>query len=125
LKDIFSIYSLGGQIDINSATSVALKMILGIPEGLSQKVVKAREEKAFDNQLDLLQRVPELRPFFEGDPERQSLILYGKTIITSYYSIESRARMKEGEMARGLKVIVKIDSKEKEGYKFVQWMDRL
>jgi len=129
LKDIFSIYSPGGQIDINSATSVVLKVILGIPEDISQRVVKAREEKAFDNQLDLLQRVPELRPFIEGDPERQSLILYGKTIITPsytpYYSIESRARMKEGESGRGLKVIVKIDSKEKEGYKFIQWVDKL
>jgi general secretion pathway protein K len=129
LKDIFSVYSPGGQIDINSATSVVLKVILGIPEDVSQKVVKAREEKAFDNQLDLLQRVPELRPFIEGDPERQSLILYGKTIITPsytpYYAIESRARMKEGESGRGLKVIVKIDSKEKEGYKIVQWIDKL
>jgi len=129
LKDIFSIYSPGAQVDINSATPVVLKVILGIPEAISQKVVKAREEKAFDNQLDLFQRVPELRSFIEGDPERQSLILYGKTITTlsytPYYSIESRGRKKDGESGRALKVVVKIDSKEKEGYKFVQWIDKL
>jgi hypothetical protein len=33
--------------------------------------------------------------------------------------------MKEGESGRGLKVIVKIDPKEKEGYKFIQWVDKL
>jgi general secretion pathway protein K len=125
LKDIFSVYSPGGQIDINSATPIVIKMILGIPEDISQKVVKAREEKAFDNQLDLFQRVPELKLFLDGDPERQSLILYGKTMITTYYSIESRAMLKEGEWGRGLKAIVKIDSKDKEGYRFIQWIDRL
>ena len=124
LKDIFSIYSPGVQIDINSATPVVLRVALGIPMDISQKVVKAREEKTFDHQLDLLQRVPELKPFFEGDPEKQNFILYGRTIMTPYYTIESKANSKEGESVRGLKVIVKIDIKEKEGYKIIQWVDK-
>ena len=114
LKDIFSIYSPGAQIDINSASPVVIKVVLGIAEDIVQRIIKAREEKAFDHQLDLLQRVPELKPFIEGDPERQSLILYGRTILTPYYSIESRAKFKEGESVRGLKVIFKIDSRENE-----------
>jgi general secretion pathway protein K len=125
LKDIFSIYSPSGQIDINSAPPVVLKVVLAIPEEVLQKIVKAREEKAFDHQLDLLLRVPELKPFIEGDPERQSLILYGRTLLTPYYTIESRAKFKEGESVRGLKAIVKIDPKEKEGYKILQWVDVL
>jgi general secretion pathway protein K len=125
LKDIFSIYSPSGQIDINSAPSVVLKVVLAIPEEVLQKIVKAREEKAFDHQLDLLLRVPELKPFIEGDPERQSLILYGRTLLAPYYTIESRAKFKEGESVRGLKAIVKIDPKEKEGYKILQWVDVL
>lgn len=124
LKDIFSIYSPGVQIDINSAAPVVLRVALGIPMDISQKVVKAREEKTFDHQLDLLQRVPELKPFFEGDPEKQNFILYGRTIMTPYYTIESKANSKEGESVRGLKVIVKIDIKEKEGYKIIQWVDK-
>jgi general secretion pathway protein K len=125
LKDIFSIYSPGAQIDINSASPVVIRVILGVPEDITQKVVKAREEKLFDHQLDLLQRVPELKPFIEGDSQRQSLILYGRAILTSYYSIESRAKFKEEESVRGLKVIVKIDPREKEGYKILQWIDRI
>jgi len=125
LKDIFSIYSPSGQIDINSAPPVVLKVVLAIPEEVLQKIVKVREEKAFDHQLDLLLRVPELKPFIEGDPERQSLILYGRTLLTPYYTIESRAKFKEGESVRGLKAIVKIDPKEKEGYKILQWVDVL
>ena len=125
LKDIFSIYSPGAQIDINSASPVVIRVILGVPEDITQKVVKAREEKVFDHQLDLLQRVPELKPFIEGDSQRQSLILYGRAILTSYYSIESRAKFKEGESVRGLKMIVKIDPREKEGYKILQWIDRI
>jgi general secretion pathway protein K len=125
LKDIFSIYSPAGQVDINSAPPVVLKLVLTIPEDVLQKIVQVREEKPFDHQLDLLLRVPELKPFIEGDRERQSLILYGRTILTPYYTIESRARMKEGGPARGLKAIVKIDPKEKEGYKILQWVDVL
>jgi hypothetical protein len=125
LKDIFSIYSPGAQIDINSASPVVIRVILGVPEDITQKVVKAREEKTFDHQSDLLQRVPELKSFIEGDSQRQSLILYGRAILTSYYSIESRAKFKEGESVRGLKVIVKIDPREKEGYKILQWIDVL
>jgi general secretion pathway protein K len=125
LKDIFSIYSPSGQVDINSAPPVVLKIVLAIPEDLLEKIVKAREEKLFDHQLDLLLRVPELKPFIEGDPERQSLILYGRTMLTPYYTIESRATFKEGASVRGLKAIVKIDPKEKEGYKILQWVDVL
>jgi general secretion pathway protein K len=125
LKDIFSIYSPGVQIDINSATPVVLRVVLGIGEGLSQKVIKAREEKAFDNQLDLLLRIPELKPFIEGDPEKQSLILYGRSIMTPYYTVESRAKSKEGESIRGIKAIIKIDPRGKEGYKIIQWVDVL
>jgi general secretion pathway protein K len=125
LKDIFSIYSPGVQIDINSATPVVLRVVLGIGEDLSQKVIKAREEKAFDNQLDLLLRIPELKPFIEGDPEKQSLILYGRSIMTPYYTVESRAKSKEGESIRGIKAIIKIDPREKEGYKIIQWVDVL
>jgi general secretion pathway protein K len=125
LKDIFSIYSPSGQVDINSAPPIVLKTVLAIPEDLLERIVKAREEKLFDHQLDLLLRVPELRPFIEGDPERQSLILYGRTMLTPFYTIESRARFKEGGSVRGLKVIVKIDPKEKEGYKILQWVDVL
>ena len=125
LKDIFSIYSPAGQIDINSAPPVVLKLVLAIPEDVLQKIVKVREEKPFDHQLDLLLRVPELKPFIEGDSERQSLILYGRTILTPYYTVESRAKVKEGESVRGLKAIVKIDIKEKEGYKILQWVDVL
>lgn len=123
LKDIFSIYSPSGQIDINSASPVVLKVVLAIPEDVLQKVVKEREEKVFDHQLDLLLRVPELKPFIEGDPERQNLILYGKTPLAPYYTIESRAKFKEGDSVRGLKAIVKIDLHEKEGYKILQWVD--
>ena len=125
LKDIFSIYSPSGQVDINSAPPVVLKVVLAIPEDLLQKIVKVREEKLFDHQLDLLLRVPELKPFIEGDPERQSLILYGRTMLTPYYTIESRATFKERESVRGLKAIVKIDPQEKEGYKILQWVDVL
>jgi general secretion pathway protein K len=120
LRDIFSIYSPGEQIDMNSATPLVLNAVWGIPSEVSQLILKAREEKAFENQLDLLQRVPELSPFM-GEIGR--FIVFRST--TPYYTIESRARFKEGETVRGLKTIVKIDRREKEGYKILQWVDRL
>ena len=91
LKDIFSIYSSGEQIDINSATPLVLRYVLGIPDEVSRLIVKAREDKGFENQQDLLQRAPELSPFI-GEMGR--LIIYRS--MTPYYTIESRAKGKAG-----------------------------
>lgn len=120
LKDIFSIYAPGEQVDINSATPLVMNTVLGIPSEVSQQMVKAREEKAFENQQDLLNRVPELAPFI-GEVGR--LIVYRSTL--PYYTIESRAKLKDALSVQGLKAIVRIDPREKEGYKTVQWVDRL
>jgi hypothetical protein len=64
--------------------------------------------------------VPELAPFFG---EVGTIIAFQST--TLYYTIESRAKKKEGGSNRGLKVIVKIDPTEKKNYKIIQWVDRL
>ena len=120
LKDIFSIYSLGEQIDINSMTPLVMNIVLGIPREVAQQIVKAREEKGFENQQDLLTRVPELSSFI-GEIGRY--ILYRSTL--PYYTVESKAKLKDGEFGQSLKAIVKIDPREKEGYKIVQWVDRL
>jgi general secretion pathway protein K len=120
MKDIFSIYSPGEQIDINSATPLVLNVVLGIPREVAQLIVKARQEKGFENQQDLLQRVPEFSPFM-GEIGR--FILFRS--IAPSYTIESRARFKEGESIRSLKAIVKIDPREKGGYKILQWVDSL
>jgi len=120
LKDIFSIYATGEQIDINSATPVALKFVLGIPEEVARQIVKAREEKGFEHQQDLLQRVPEISAFMGGIA---SLLLFRSSV--PYYTIESKAREKEGESSRGIKVIVKVESGSKNKYKIIQWVDAI
>ncbi len=117
LKDIFSIYASGEQIDINSASPLVMRMALGIPAGIAQLIVKAREEKRFENQQDLIQRVPEISPFI-GEAGR--LIVYQPR--SPYYTIESKA-FGQGGSVRGLKTIVKIDARERKGYKIIQWID--
>ena len=120
LKDIFSIYSLGGQIDINCATVPVLRVVLGIPKDMAQRIVKAREEKSFEHQQDLLLRVPDLAPLMG---EMAGLITYQSTV--PYYTIESKGRSKDKTSVRGLKVIVKIDPTDKKGYKVILWVDML
>ncbi len=120
LKDLFSIYASGEQIDINSATSIVMRMVLGIPKQVSERVAKAREERPFDHQGDLVQRVPEIAPFMK---EAGRFITYRPR--TPYYTIESKAKAKAGEMIRSLKVILKVDLREKNGYKIVYWQDAL
>jgi general secretion pathway protein K len=120
LKEIFSIYAPGAQIDINSATSVALRGILGIPKEVAEKIVKAREEKKFETQTDLTLRVPEMVSFIGG---LSTVVVY--TSLTPYYTIESKATTKEGGSVRGVKAIVKVGSGEKGGYKVIQWVDAL
>lgn len=120
LKDIFSIYAPGEQIDINSAPQPVLKGVLGIPDEISRLIVKAREEKGFESQQDILQRVPELTNFY-GEIGR----LINFRALTPYYTVESKAKSKEGGSVRGLKVIIKVDPKEKGGHKIIQWLDSI
>jgi general secretion pathway protein K len=120
LSDIFSIYSSGEQVDINSASIPVLKFVLGLPSEIARSIVAAREEKAFLNQQDLVLRVPELASFIA---EAGRLIVYQSA--TRYYTIESKGKGKEGGSVQGIKAVVKIDPSEKNGYKIVQWVDRL
>ncbi|HSB04622.1 MAG TPA: helix-hairpin-helix domain-containing protein [Thermodesulfobacteriota bacterium] len=120
LRDIFSIYSIGEQVDINSAAIPVLRVVLGFPAEVARQIVKAREERGFLNQQDLLQRVAEVTPFIG---EVGKLIVYQS--VTPYYTIESKGKAKEGGSVQGIKVVVKIDSRDKAGYKIIQRVDRL
>jgi general secretion pathway protein K len=120
LRDLFSLYSSGEQIDINSAALAVLRVVLGLPTEVARSIVKAREEKGFSNQQDLTLRVPEVGPFIG---EAGTLIVYQSA--TPYYTIESKGKGKEGGSVQGIKAIVKIDPRERTGYKVVQWVDRL
>ncbi len=118
LRDIFSVYSSGEMIDINSASVPVLKTVLGIPTGMARSVAKAREEKPFLNQQDLVLRVPEMASLAGQTP-----VTYQSAI--PYYTVEARGKGKEGGAAQGIKVIVKIDPAERNGYKIIQRVDRV
>ena len=118
LKDLFSIYAAGEQIDLNSASLPVLRVVLALPLEVCRQILKAREEKGFLNLQDLLQRVPEITPFLT---EIQRLILFG--VMNPYYTVEARGKSKEGSSVRGIRMVVKVDSREKDGYKIVQWLD--
>ena len=120
LKDIFSIYAAGEQIDINSASLPVLRVVLGLPTGVCRLIITAREGKGFESIQDLLQRVPYIAPFMT---QIQRLILFGA--MSPYYTIEVRGKSKEGSSARGIRAVVKVDMREKDGYKVVQWLDSL
>jgi general secretion pathway protein K len=120
LKDIFSIYATGEQIDINSASLPVLRVVLGLPAEVCRLLIKARGEKGFENFQDLLLRVPELSPF---SAEVQRLVLFGA--VNPYYTIEARGRKKEAGSVRGIRVVVKVDPREGDRYKIIQWVDFL
>jgi general secretion pathway protein K len=120
LRDLFSLYSSGEQVDINSAALPVLRMVLGIPAEVARSILMARESKGFLNEADLVQRVPEIQPFL-GEARRY--LVYQSA--TPFYTIEVRGKGKEGGGSRGLKAVVKIDQREKTGYKVIQWVDHL
>jgi general secretion pathway protein K len=120
IRDIFSIYSSGEQVDINSASIPVLKAVLGLPTEVARSIVAAREDRVFLNQQDLVLRVPELAPLIG---QIGQLIAFQSQIL--FYTIESKGKSKEGSSVQGIKAVVKIDPKEKDGYKIVQWVDRL
>jgi len=125
LKDIFSVYAPGEQVDINSASLPVLRAVLGLPSEVAKAILKGREEKGFQHQQDLLQRVPELSPFIAEIAGRLVFSSTSTPLATVYYTIESRGKSKEGGAVRGLKTIVKIDRMDKKGYKIIQWVDAL
>jgi len=125
LKDIFSVYAPGEQVDMNSASLPVLRAVLGLPGEVGKAILKGREEKGFQNQLDLVQRVPELSPFIAEIAGRLVFSSASAPLTSVYYTIESRGRSKEGGAIRGLKTIVKIDRMDKRGYKIIQWVDAL
>jgi len=125
LKDIFTIYSLGEQIDINSASLPVLRVVLGLPTEVAKALIKAREEKGFQNQQDLLARVPGISPLIGEISGRATFSSPLTPLTMPFYTIESRGRSKEGGAVRGLKTIVKIDPADKKGYKIIQWVDVL
>ena len=120
LKDVFSVYAPGEQVDLNSASLPVLRIVLGLPLEVAQQIVKAREEKPFQHQQDLLQRVPELSTFMG---QIGGVAVFRST--AAYYTLESSAKIKGRKSARGVKAIVKIDPSEKQGYKVIQWVDAL
>ena len=120
LKDIFSIYATGEQIDINSASLPVLRVVLGLPAEVCRLLIKARGEKGFENFQDLFLRVPELSPF---RTEVQRLVLFGA--MNPYYTIEARGKRKGAGSARGIRVVVKVDPREGDRYKIIQWLDFL
>ncbi len=125
LKDIFSVYAPGEQVDVNSASLPVLRAVLGLPSEIAQAIVKAREETGFQHQQDLLQRVPELSPFIAEITGRLVFSSTSAPLTSVYYTVESRGKSKEGGGVRGLKTIVKIDRMDKKGYKIIQWVDAL
>ena len=118
LKDIFTVFSNTPQVDVNLAPVEVLAVIFGIPMDLARRIVEVREEKTFQRPDELMQRIPELAAYI---PEARPFITYAST--TPYYNIVSLAKMKEGESKRGLECVVRIDKREKNGYRIVMWKD--
>lgn len=119
LKDIFSVYAMGERININHAPPGVLKVLLGLPQPLIETLLVARKEREFRNEMELLQRIPDLQPFM-GEIRR--VILYSSN--HPYYTIESRAKG-AGNKFYGIKALVKIDPREKNRYRIIQWIDKI
>ncbi len=120
LKDIFSVYATGEQIDINSTSLPVLRIVLGLPLEVCRLILKAREEKGFETIDELKQRVPEAVPFLG---EATKFILFGG--MNPYYTIEARGKSGGGNSIRSIRVVVKVDLRDKAGYKMIQWLDSL
>lgn len=118
LRDIFTVFSTSAAIDVNLASAEVLTVLFGIPFEAAKRIVETREEKTFSNISELVTRVPEVAPFIQ---EVQAFITFNS--VSPYYSVTSMAKMKNGESKRGLDCIVRIDKREKSGYRVVMWKD--
>jgi general secretion pathway protein K len=118
LKDVFTVFSTAPNVDINSAPPEVIIALLGVSQEIAKKTIDARQEQPFKNLEDLRLRVPDLIPFL---PEVQTSI--GFVSAAAYFNITSLAKLKTGESKRSLSSIVKLDSRDKTGYRVVMWKD--
>jgi general secretion pathway protein K len=118
LKDVFTVFSSAPNVDINTAPLEVIIALFGVSQEIAKKVVEAREGNRFTNLSDLRLRVPDLIPFLT---EVQTSISF--VSAAPYYNITSLGKLKTGESKRKLECVVKIDTKEKSGYRVVMWKD--
>jgi general secretion pathway protein K len=120
LKDIFTVFSSGTQVDVNLASQEVLMAVFGISSEIAKRVIEGREETEFTNLAQLRERVPEITPFTQ---DVQGLITFKSNV--PYYTITSWGKMTTGESKKGLECVIKIDKKEESGYKVLMWRDGL
>ena len=118
LKNVFTVFSSTPNVDINTAPLEVITALFGVSQEIAKKVVEARQEDPFDNENELQTRVPDLIPFLT---EVRGSIAYRST--AQYYNITSLAKLKTGDSKRSLECVVKIDTKEKSGFRVVMWKD--
>ena len=118
LKDVFTVFSTSVALDVNLAPVEVQTVFFGIPSETAKRIVEAREEKPFANTNELLSRLPDLGPSIQGV---QPYVTFTST--TPYYSVTSLAKMKNGEAKRGVECVVRIERREKNGYRVAMWKD--
>jgi general secretion pathway protein K len=121
LKDVFTVFSNASGIDINTAPVEVLMVVFGISRDLAQKILESRSETPFGNLNDFRLKVPDIVPFIT--PEIMPYLVF--TSVTPYYNITSVGKVKDGESKRGMECVVKIDRRERTGYRIVLWNDVL
>ncbi|QTA84511.1 general secretion pathway protein GspK [Desulfonema magnum] len=110
--------SASDKININAASLQMLSSLPEMTDDLLEKIMEHREENDFKSLSELLPIVGDevysaVRPFLSSS---------GKS-LSSFFTIKSVGTTEGSTTTRGVQVLVKIDTKTKDKYRIIKWVD--
>ncbi|MCD6184534.1 MAG: general secretion pathway protein GspK [Deltaproteobacteria bacterium] len=115
LESMVTIYTQTNNININAASWEMLLALPGMTETAAREIITFRGEKE-------IKRVSVLNDIIDPDIY-QSIKPYISLKISPFYSIDSFGGINGSKVKEGLRVLIKIDPKEKKGFRITRWID--
>ena len=115
LESMVTIYTQTDKININAAS---FKMLLALPEmteTAAREIIASRGEKE-------IKRLSVLNDIIDPDIYL-SIKHYISLKMSPFYSIDSFGGISGSKVKEGLRVLIKIDPKEKKGFRVTRWID--
>ncbi|MCD6184298.1 MAG: general secretion pathway protein GspK, partial [Deltaproteobacteria bacterium] len=115
LESMVTIYTQTDKININAASWEMLIALPGMTEAAAREIITFRGEKE-------IKRVSALNDIIDPDIYL-SIKPYISLKISPFYSIDSFGGINGSKVKEGLRVLIKIDPKEKKGFRITRWID--
>jgi len=115
LESMVTIYTQTDKININAASRQMLLALPEMTEIAAREIITSRGEEE-------IKRLSALNDIIDPDIYL-SIKPYISLKMSPFYSIDSFGGINGSKVKEGLRVLIKIDSKEKKGFRITRWID--